>query len=547
MWKSCLVTAISPLILFIAAYAQESSGSMAPAVMIHTVSDQIDTSFIARVWNSGDAVLEATVVPVRRTWTAVDWLQPTPTTLSIPPGGNDSITVTIRRSLLPASAPGTVLDFMEGFVLVVVAPPTATDTLGTFVRINPNESYLQYDTVSTSCLSLVVGSNGNLGNKGSDNQGGANMNFMADCAQSETIPGDASIYLFDASPVVYTSPTSGTWSMYAGLHEFLPIDHVCWGTGVFSGSNYEAYYGGPAYTRDSLLELETIIFAPTAPNSCEFLIYRMQYCSPTATSLTDLTLGFVADWDIPSDSQVWNSAGVDPFEGAYWQRGAEFDEPSGDALECQQNNARFGGLGLIAYETVADGLVPQTEPAGARFEVFGSIIEPGSDLDSTVLYSLLHAGSAPPPTDSTNDLVTLMTIFDSYDLPGTETLTVWLALGAVENGTEADMSGAIADARAWFWDNNPLPSVPAGCGPACIYTGDVNQDGQTNLTDLTIMVNCLFVTFECQYIAYMPAANTSGDQNCDINLTDLTALVNSLFVTFEELPLCTSFDYTLCF
>jgi len=66
--------------------------------------------------------------------------------------------------------------------------------------------------------------------------------------------------------------------------------------------------------------------------------------------------------------------------------------------------------------------------------------------------------------------------------------------------------------------------------------GNVNGDpnGDVTLTDLTLLVNLLFVTFE-------PVPEpTLADVNCDQNLTltDLTFLVNHLFVTFEPLLCC---------
>lgn len=68
--------------------------------------------------------------------------------------------------------------------------------------------------------------------------------------------------------------------------------------------------------------------------------------------------------------------------------------------------------------------------------------------------------------------------------------------------------------------------------------GNVNNDpnGQVNLTDLTVLVNHLFVTF-------VPLPDPFvADVNCDtnINLTDLTRLVNFLFVTFQPLACCGS-------
>jgi subtilisin family serine protease len=82
----------------------------------------------------------------------------------------------------------------------------------------------------------------------------------------------------------------------------------------------------------------------------------------------------------------------------------------------------------------------------------------------------------------------------------------------------------------------------SGCcsGP----TGDVNMDTATNLTDLTLMVNELFVTFIP--VACPAEANTSGDVNCDLTLTDLTRLVNLLFVSFDPVADCSEFSESAC-
>ena len=84
--------------------------------------------------------------------------------------------------------------------------------------------------------------------------------------------------------------------------------------------------------------------------------------------------------------------------------------------------------------------------------------------------------------------------------------------------------------------------VFAGC---CVgETGDVNGDGNTTLTDLTLLVNQLFVTFVP--VACPAAGNTSGDADCDLTLTDLTRLVNKLFVTFVPTAQCTDFNQGAC-
>ena len=69
-------------------------------------------------------------------------------------------------------------------------------------------------------------------------------------------------------------------------------------------------------------------------------------------------------------------------------------------------------------------------------------------------------------------------------------------------------------------------------------TGNIDDDSGelVNLTDVTLLVNHLFVTFEP--LMCRDEANVNGDPAGEINLTDLTNLVNHLFLTFAPLPNC---------
>ena len=110
----------------------------------------------------------------------------------------------------------------------------------------------------------------------------------------------------------------------------------------------------------------------------------------------------------------------------------------------------------------------------------------------------------------------------------------------------------------WLWNDSTLKSyAPAWDGPYCFpitsesccrgMTGNVNNDAgdQVSLTDLTLLVNNLFVTFEP--VDCRPEANTSGDAACALTLTDLTQLVNYLFVTFSPLADCSDFNDEVCY
>jgi PKD repeat protein len=92
-----------------------------------------------------------------------------------------------------------------------------------------------------------------------------------------------------------------------------------------------------------------------------------------------------------------------------------------------------------------------------------------------------------------------------------------------------------------FGEYNPtsFDGTVTGVTSCCIgNTGNIDMDAGDNvdISDLTTLVNHLFVTFET--VECLAEANTSGDATCSLDISDLTALVNNLFVTFEDLAPC---------
>lgn len=123
------------------------------------------------------------------------------------------------------------------------------------------------------------------------------------------------------------------------------------------------------------------------------------------------------------------------------------------------------------------------------------------------------------------------------------------------NPTQADVDG---DLVGDLCDNCPDLANPGQedvnangigdlCESCCVgSTGNVNGDAGdlVNLSDLTALVNHLFVSFEP--LSCVSEANVSGDAACAVNLSDVTVLVNSLFVTFVPVADCSSFETVLC-
>ncbi len=84
------------------------------------------------------------------------------------------------------------------------------------------------------------------------------------------------------------------------------------------------------------------------------------------------------------------------------------------------------------------------------------------------------------------------------------------------------------------------PSCAVDDSICCLgsWSGNINCDGleQVDISDLTGLVNHLFVTFDT--LCCPGECNINGDHAGDCDISDLTALVNHLFVTFEPLADC---------
>ena len=87
----------------------------------------------------------------------------------------------------------------------------------------------------------------------------------------------------------------------------------------------------------------------------------------------------------------------------------------------------------------------------------------------------------------------------------------------------------------WRLEAIDLSSQTTACATRIFFRtwtlGDINHSNNTNLTDLTRLVNSLFVTFE----PIIPYFVGDLDASCTVTLTDITILVNYLF--FEGEPL----------
>lgn len=528
------VLALALLLLPLIATAQQSNGSLSPTSIDWPTYTQhgFELTIPVTVSNTGDAALNATVSVVQLGGPP-GWLSVDQSSLSIPAMDQTTLNVTYNTGGM-INNPGTRVS-LEGWVLLAVEAPTATDSLGLYVRMFVVDTIVlpMWDTVSTSCLSLSAANTGNLGQNG---VGGANMNFAADCDDSDTIPGDASIYLYDASPVIFNSGGQGSWSMYSHRSMFKPVESYIAPT-TFDTNGFSAYYGGQAVNADSAIMIESWLFAPAAFDSCDFMIQATRIYASAGDPQNNLTIGFLADWNIPSDSFNWNGFAED-VSGTYaYQQGLEFDQDN--AVECQENSARFGGIKPLGFrDGTTSGLSTAFDYHFAA-PVVDSLLLPDGDLDETKVLDLLNGGTV--GTGPSTNLMTVARYFQSYSCAFGDTLDIFTALATVENGTTTDLEAAFSKAENWLASRPNLLNYPAPPrDTCCTLRGDVNNDGVVNLSDLTCLLSPIFLNIwpnPCRSGCHWEA---NADVNADgrINLTDLTQLVNFLFVTFVPLVPC---------
>jgi len=372
-----------------------------------------------------------------------------------------------------------------------------------------------WDTVSTGCTQLIVGTNGNNGRQGTF---GASMDFtnVGDCDAT------AGTYMYDGSPIIIQVSETDTLMDYATWNN----NSFLWGNigATFAPtSDYPEYQIFNSYTfttSDQTIAMQKSWWAPKQPDSCNFIIQCMRIYSNDDQPHTGLTFGEVIDWDIPSDVQAVNEGGFEDDEKLVYLQGIETDFQG-----CQLNNSRFGGHAYLgAFLNDSCNLDTLTGPYGAYVADNGTYVYPNSGLIAEEALQLMGQSGYTTETGS-QDFHTTISYFHNYSLGADDTLVVYTVLSTVEEGTLSDLQANVIKAKKWLLDHiNPLCAPPSCCNHDGIR-GDANDNGSILVDDLVLLVDYLFKGGE------PPVCMEEGDANADGNILvdDLTLLVDYLF------------------
>jgi hypothetical protein len=498
--------------------------------LFFAVKNQTSVFFLKLV-NTGDAPLE-----ISRIGTATcNSTTPGPSWLSLQTTG--PLTVPVNDTLgfwfsifgEPALAGSDIASCGQIYFVSNAAPPSDSLTCTINMLVGYGVGKVA-DTLITPSIRLAVR---NTGDMGGWYAGNVNMNFSppAECDTGSNSRGNAAVYLGDASPVIVQHISGNAYPMSNSMETGTPFVPVSDGPAGYDSltANYQKYYGGEALSSDGLLRVSNTWWAPTQPDSNNFIIHEFQVWPATpGASVPNITVGEAIDWDIPTDSgQANNIGGYEQGRGVIWLRGLN----SLDAVtDCQDNSYRYGGSALIGMR-----MESQSSDTLTRLPLYGgfalsmdSILPgPGTEFPGQKWWPQMNRGTYVIDPHMTDQLG--MLVFkggtSGYLLPANDTLTVYTAIISVRTAasTTAGLDSLIkAVDQAQRWVGRYVTPIPNLCCKG--KRGDMNRDGVVDSQDLSWII-CMLTVTDCR-IPCSEAANVNGSGIAD--LADLASLVSYL-------------------
>jgi hypothetical protein len=378
----------------------------------------------------------------------------------------------------------------------------------------------EWDTVSTTCLKLIVGSNGDFGKEGF---GGYNMDY----SQSGDCDPNATIYLYDGSPILsyFDGVDQVSYNSMYGNESFNLVTDQKFPVPTITTADYDIYETGTFVTPDSYLAMEKTWWAPKNPDSCEFIIQLLRIYSYDGQAHSGIAISEAIDWDIPSDHYPMpiNNGSYDAYERLLYIQGIEFD-----GTGCQPNDVRYGGQAMMAYY-VNDPATIDTSSWPYSAYVFDNetYIFPYGGWDPIVTDDMID-NPAFDILGSNSDMNSIITYFYNYTIGANDTLHIYTILTTVQNGTpplsgdkgRASLLDNIHKAKAWAIDHDVF-SKPS----SDVICGDANGDDQVNVGDAVFLIAYVFKG------GPPPDPVCLGDANGDgqVNVGDAVYLIAYVF------------------
>jgi hypothetical protein len=364
------------------------------------------------------------------------------------------------------------------------------------------------DTLDTGCKELVVYNTGRLGGYNND----YSLNIPNDCDTVDQFP-DASIYLYDGSPMISWVDDSDDTLTYTSIHSQVFTDpETFFPHGDITKSNMGTYYKHQftASTTDSIFGIDVTYYVPTNGEHCFIIGKNEYYLWDSVEAIEDVYVGQIIDWDIPSDSEYVNGSDYESNLNSIWQYGAEYHNDNQGVCNIPEND-RLGGISSLS----GTPLNAWTESNSGHFE--------GPALDPVFLHTQMstltdYAIFTPEyGQDSLVDLHTGMT-FDRISMAPGQKYTYFYALVTTNQG-ETDHNTQVESALGW--------AISQGTLCCCTMPGDANNDAQVNVGDAVYIISYVFKGG----LPPVPHDICNGDANgdCQCNVGDAVYIISYVF------------------
>ncbi len=521
---------------------------------------QRDTSILLE--NIGNADLHiATIVAIEDNgppgWLGVS--NPGPLTLGYLSGSSTTINIYMNLGGVVTDGPHVLTGRIE---ISSDAVGSSVDYVDISLIVADTLQFPEEADIRTDCKRIIFN---NAGNMGSGGEGEYNLDYVAfgiDCDVTDNKIGyddRADIYLYDASPFITRINEAGDTILnyymfnasWINDYGFRPLEGLTMDT---SGGSYQYGYTGKFVTQDSLIGLEIEYFAPVHPDTCSFMVLKQRIYNNTYFRISDVVIGDAMDWDIPADSGSRNQSGYNDAPDKQLLYCYGYDYGFTDSFpnnDCVDDEGRVGG-----YAFYGGYRLPYCEPEDSFPSVKSQYTHINADwvypnngfvaeqfypyVKSASGYSTWEATGDPTNSDSVAQDLHHVVVFGEYDLNAGDTLIFLKILTTEYDGGVTALEATVEKARAWIAGHPEIFAYPEiyepGCD-CCDVPGDVNNDGEVNILDVTYLICWLYFP-GWPWCGPPPCLNEADPNgNCIINILDVTFLIAYLYKDGPD-PVC---------
>lgn len=465
----------------------------------------LDTT--VRIENIGNADLHFSAVNVfyKAGSAYTNWISYTPslTSISYSDPNYVDITLTLGNGVTTHAGVG-----LTGGIEFISDAPTSPDTLPIYFIVADSVQFPEFAIIHTACQPLVLNNAGQLGSDARGNNAGYNMNFYDDCDTTGNTQGgddNSTTYLYESSPFIMRVSATNDTILYSYIFDatwlandgFRPLE----GLTVDSTTDASVMVArtGKFLTRDSLMALESEVYAPQDLDSCSFYVQKLRvYQNGGTSTLSGLFIGELMDWDIPSDSNVENGSDFDQTRQLMYAFGGEYGTDSLANNDCVLASDRMGGFayygGYRLPHTHEDAFNVDSFPIalGAWTGTNPNWITPSGNWVPQLLYNKMVSFSGYEAWEAQNsgmedslyqDL-NMVSIFGNFDLGKNDTLVFVKIFSTTASGL-SDLQLNIDQARNWIEEHGIFvwPELNDKCCTEA-NAGDFSGDGVVNLLDI---------------------------------------------------------------